>query len=276
MITVLLKTSIIFLCLHQSITTQINCSFWALFHDTIGIIQRPSTNIREKCSPTLFLIFVYKTCIKEVVMIYLLSSFSVWIWEMLIKFSPNFLLGFRQVRSCWLKNVNTFMFVLMMEKIWLLWTWSLTAWIVAHSTSCSHLFVLFLSWYLTRPQSLFKLIEQSWILWHIDIIIILIVIVWVSIAYLPSHIVSYSFPLSISVHLLLEHYHYWLRWLCKQILEVHCIIYNWLCFDCFVKTKIVMSLLEGIKGDVSVELSHWMRFWIHIHFWIVYLISWKL
>ena len=204
-------------------------------------------------------------------MIDLNASLTIWVLKMIIEFSPYLLLSFSKIRSSRFQNINTFVLVLV-KQVGLLWARSLSTWIMTtHASSLTHLLILgFLIWHLTRTKSLFELVKKCWVFGHIEIVVILIIIVRMSFTDLTAGIVSYSFPLSIS-NLFLKHNHYWLGWLIQKVLEVHCVIRNRFGCNSFVETKVIMTLLESIKGDVSVEFTHGMRFWVHIHFEDFYL-----
>ena len=65
--------------------------------------------------------------------------------------------------------------------------------------------------------------------------------------------------LDVSEQLLLplpsEYYHDRFSWFGNQILEVHGIVDLLLCFDCLIEAKVVMPILDCIKGDVPEERS---------------------
>ena len=44
-------------------------------------------------------------------------------------------------------------------------------------------------------------------------------------------------------------------WILKDSLEVHCVKVLVLSLDCFLKEKVVMSLLKIVKGNILVVLS---------------------
>ena len=64
--------------------------------------------------------------------------------------------------------------------------------------------------------------------------------------------------LLVSFHFLVNH-HDGVCWLVKQVLKVHRVMRDLLCFNSLIETKVIMPLLERIKGDIPIELSHRMR-----------------
>ena len=64
--------------------------------------------------------------------------------------------------------------------------------------------------------------------------------------------------LLVSFHFLVNHHNRVCR-LIEQVLKVHRVMCDLLCFNSLIKTKVIMPLLERIKGNIPIELSHRMR-----------------
>lgn len=59
--------------------------------------------------------------------------------------------------------------------------------------------------------------------------------------------------------LFLVNHHDWVCWLVEQVLKMHRVMNDLLCFNSLIETKVIMPLLERIKGDIPIKLSHRMR-----------------
>ena len=66
------------------------------------------------------------------------------------------------------------------------------------------------------------------------------------------------------LHSLVDNHH-WICWPIQQPLEMHGVVDLRLRIDGLGEAEVVVSLFEGVEGDVSVELAKWVRLVFHIH-----------
>jgi len=160
-------------------------------------------------------------------------SFSIRIRKMVVKLRPHFFLGFAEDAGAVVGNrrlsISFFPAILILNAL----------------TFCSLCAIS-----LFRSHAFHKVVVSCRILTAIYIIVI-------HIGLSPG---SYFFIL------FFEQNHHWICWIFKKSLEMHRIMKLSFSINCFVKTEVVMTLLESIKSNVPIKLSERMRLRIHIHF----------